>query len=162
MRSTCPPSGRGVTIPATVSPSLNPSSGKNISVPPSLSPAVQRTLNPAEINFSQRTVSANVRQYADDMAAGKWDWSRSGPLRIMQRDGQWVSYDNRRLLAAQQAGHREVPVQIVRPDNLMPGSSMTWEQAFTRRFNDPRNVQFGGAVPNTGLPTQPTIEPPRQ
>jgi RHS repeat-associated protein len=131
--------------------------------PPPLPAAVARTgLNPTEINFSQRTVSANVRQYADDMAAGNWDWSRSGPLRITERDGQWVSYDNRRLMAAQQAGLGEVPVQVVQPGELMPGSSLTWEQAFTRRFTDPRNVQAGGVVPNPGLPTQPSIAPPRR
>lgn len=124
--------------------------------------AAKTGLNPAEINFSQRTVSANVRQYADDMAAGNWDWSRSGPLRVMERDGQWVSYDNRRLMAAQQAGLGEVPVQVVQPGALMPGSSLTWEQAFTRRFSDPRNVQAGGVVPNPGLPTQPSIAPPRR
>ena len=43
----------------------------------------------------------------------------------------------------------------------MPGSSLTWEQAFTRRFSDPRNVQAGGVVPNVGLPTQPLIVTPR-
>ena len=78
-------------------------------------------LSPSVINFSQRTVSSNVIQYADDMANGAWDWSRSGPLRVMERDGGWVSYDNRRLLAAQQAGV-SVPVQIVQPGELMrPG-----------------------------------------
>ena len=124
--------------------------------------AAKTGLNPAEINFSQRTVSANVRQYADDMAAGNWDWSRSGPLRVMERDGQWVSYDNRRLMAAQQAGVGEVPIQVVQPGQLMPGSSLTWDQAFTRRFTDPRNVQAGGVVPNAGLSTQPSIAPPRR
>jgi RHS repeat-associated protein len=124
--------------------------------------AGEGTLNSAEINFSQRTVSANVRQYANDMAEGNWDWSRSGPLRVMQRDSQWVSYDNRRLMAAQQAGLREVPVQVVQANEIMPGSNLTWEEAFTRRFTDPRNVKAGGAVPNVGLPNQPSILPPRR
>jgi uncharacterized protein RhaS with RHS repeats len=116
-------------------------------------------LNSAEINFSQRTVSSNVAQYADDMANGAWDWSRSGPLRVMEREGKWVSYDNRRLMGAQQAG-ANVPVQIVQPGELMrPG--VTWEEAFQARFADPRNVSAGGVVPNGGLSTQPTIAPRR-
>ncbi len=119
-------------------------------------------LNPTDINFSQRTVNSNVRQYADDMAAGEWDWSQSGPVRVMNRDGQWVSYDNRRVMAAQQAGLAEVPVQVVQPNTLMPGSSLTWDQAFVRRFNDSRNVQAGGVVPNSGLSTQPAIATPRK
>lgn len=52
-------------------------------------------------------------KYTEDMKAGNWDWSKSGPLNIMERDGNWVSYDNRRLMAAQNAGLDSVPVQIV-------------------------------------------------
>jgi RHS repeat-associated protein len=63
-------------------------------------------LSPAQINFSQRTVAANVEQYTADMLNKEWDWSRSGPIRAMQQEGQWVSYDNRRLMAAQNAGLR--------------------------------------------------------
>lgn len=110
-------------------------------------------LHPSQINFSQRSVSSNVGQYADDMANGAWDWSRSGPLRVMEREGGWVSYDNRRLLGAQQAGLDAVPVEVV--------SGAKWERAFQTRFGDPRNVSAGGAVPNAGLPTQPVVVPPR-
>lgn len=117
-------------------------------------------LNSAEINFSQRTVSSNVAQYADDMANGAWDWSRSGPLRVMEREGGWVSYDNRRLLASQQSG-ATVPVQIVQPGEFMrPG--VTWEQAFQSRFTHEWNVSAGGVVSNGGLSTQPIILPPRR
>jgi hypothetical protein len=57
-------------------------------------------MDPGELNFSQRTVSENVETYAEAMKAGTWDWERSGPVRVMLRDGQWVSYDNRRVMAA--------------------------------------------------------------
>lgn len=30
-------------------------------------------LSPSQINFSQRSVSSNVAQYADDMANGAWN-----------------------------------------------------------------------------------------
>ena len=118
--------------------------------------ATTSVLNPADINFSQRTVSANVEQYTADMANNNWDWSRSGPLRVMDKDGQWVSYDNRRLMAAQNANLNSVPVQVVNPRDLGP-NGMTWGDAFNARFNHPWNVQAGGQVPTTGLSSQPTI-----
>jgi len=119
--------------------------------------ATPSALNPAEINYSQRTVSTNVEQYTTDMANGDdWDWSVSGPLRVMQQGGQWVSYENRRLMAAQNAKLNSVPVQVVQPDNPGP-SGMTWEDAFNARFNHPWNVQAGGPVPTGGLSTQQTI-----
>lgn len=115
-------------------------------------------LNPAEINFSQRNVASNVVQYTDDMAAGRWDWARSGPLRVMERDGSWVSNDNRRLMAARQSGSDSVPVQVVLPSEAFrPG--VTWEQAFTERLNYWRNTP---PVPNGGLSTLPTVRPPRR
>jgi hypothetical protein len=92
------------------------------------------------------------------MEANKWDWSRSGPLRVMDVDGQLVTYDNRRLRAAQQAGLPTVPVEVVDPDAIMPGSKKTWRQAFQRRRNDPRNVAAGGPVPEEGLKEQPVDE----
>ncbi|HEX5718823.1 MAG TPA: RHS repeat-associated core domain-containing protein, partial [Thermoanaerobaculia bacterium] len=119
------------------------------------------SLRPAEINFSQRTVNQNVRQYTADMAAGEWNWSRSGPIRVMERDGQWVTYDNRRLMAAQNAQLPEIPVQVVQPGDLVPGTTRTWEEAFQARFSDSRNVDAGAVVPNKGLSAQPAIAEPK-
>jgi len=116
------------------------------------------SLNPNKINFSQRSVSENVVKYTEDMKSGNWDWSMSGPLNVMERDGQWVSYDNRGLMAAQNAGIDSVPVQVVKPNDLVPGKNINWEKAFTDiRFNDPRNIKLGGPVPNSGLSAQPEI-----
>ncbi len=139
--------------------------GRNLATPlanPNLltkpiNPIAAKGLAPSKINFSQRTVSGNVSQYVDDMVAGKWDWSRSGPIRIMKQDGKWVSYDNRRLMAAQQAGLKDIPFEVVDPKAIMPGSKKTWEQAFRKRFNDGRNLDAGGVVPSGGLSTQPSI-----
>ena len=78
----------------------------------------------------------------------------------MERDGQWVSYDNRRLMAARQAGLNEVPVQVVGP-GAMYSPTKTWEQAFGKRFRDRRNLDAGGPVPNQGLADLPSIELPR-
>lgn len=121
------------------------------------SPDYPLVLKPNEINFSQRTVSGNVNQYTQDMISGNWTWNESNTIRVMKRDGQWVSYDNRRLMAAQNAGIDSIPVKVVDPTELVPGRNITWEQAFTERFNDFRNIKVGGPVPNSGLSSQPTI-----
>ena len=60
-------------------------------------------------------------------------------------------------MAAQQAGLKEIPVEFVKPTDTMPGTKITWGEAFQRRFMDPRNIRAGGAVPNEGLLRQPKI-----
>ncbi len=116
-----------------------------------------KKIDPNKVNFSQRTVSSDVNKYTSDMSTGKWDWDRSGPLTVMERDGQLVSYDNRRLMAAQQAGLGQVPIQLVKPNDLRPSGTQTWEQSFRDRFKDKRNGWAGGVVPNTGLKDKPSV-----
>lgn len=116
------------------------------------------SLHPKDVNFSQRSVAANVRQYTDDMLADEWDWVESGPIRVMKRDGQWVAYDNRRLMAAQNANLSSIPVQVVQPGDIATPGGKTWEEQYQKRFNDRRNLLDGLPVPNIGLPTQPFIE----
>ncbi len=60
--------------------------------------------------------------------------------------------------AAQQAGLKKIPYKIVKPTDIMPGSKKTWAEAFKKRFNDVRNVEAGGIVPNGGLKSQPIIK----
>ncbi len=111
-------------------------------------------VNPKDINFSQRTISPH--DYADIMSNNGWDWNRS-PLRVIEIDGQLVSYDNRRLDAALEAGLDKVKVIRVDPNAPHPDSSTgkTWLQKFQQRFRDKRNIQAGGIVPDTGLSTRP-------
>lgn len=105
--------------------------------------------NPKDINFSQRTVSENVYKFIGDMHSGKWNWNRSGPLKIMKRGNHWVSYDNRRLLAAQMVGLSVVPVTEVR--------GKEWNDLFKNRFGSSKNRKAGGIVPDSGLKKQPKI-----
>ncbi|SQJ65981.1 RHS Repeat family protein [Escherichia coli] len=86
-------------------------------------------VNPKDINFSQRTISPH--DYADIMRNGGWDWDRS-PLRVIDMDGQLVSYDNRRLDAALEAGLDKVKVIRVDPNAPHPDSptGKTWLQKF--------------------------------
>ncbi len=112
-------------------------------------------VNPGLINFSQRTVAEN--DYAGKMSSNQWDWGKSGPLRVMEVDGQYVSYDNRRLLAAQLAGLEKVPIEIVDPHAIMPGSKKTWEKAFWQRRNDRRNIEAGGVISRQGVKDRPRV-----
>jgi RHS repeat-associated protein len=111
-------------------------------------------VNPKDINFSQRTISPH--DYADIMRNGGWDWDRS-PLRVIDIDGQLVSYDNRRLDAAREAGLDKVKVIRVDPNAPHPDSSTgkTWLQKFRERFRDRRNIKAGGIVPDKGLNSRP-------
>ncbi len=112
-------------------------------------------VDPTTINFSQRTVTSN--NYAELMRTGQWDWNQS-PLNVMDVDGQLVTYDNRRLDAALEAGQEKVPINIVDPDSVHPDSTTgkTWREKFQQRFNDRRNVRAGGAVPEKGVSTRPS------
>jgi RHS repeat-associated protein len=116
-------------------------------------------VDPAEINFSQRTVSPN--DYVEKMRAGEWDWTRPGTaLQVMNVDGQLVSYDNRRLDAAREVGE-PVAVVHVNPNDVHPASTTgrTWAQAFERRMTSGRNRDSNGnRVPRTGLSERPTVE----
>ena len=111
--------------------------------------------DPDEINFSQRSVGPEHNKYAADMISGDWDWERSGPLRVMDTDGQLETYDNRRLKAAQTAKKAgalaAVPVSVVDPDGPMPDSSKTWGEAFEDRRNSRKNAKLGGPVPPGGI-----------
>ena len=113
--------------------------------------------NPKDVNFTQPGVNKNGQNYEQDMRNGSWDWQRSGPIRVMEVDGQLVSYDNRRLRAAQLAELKEIPIEIVLAEDIMPGSKKTWEKAFNQRRNEKRNWVDGKPVPPTGLKDQPKI-----
>lgn len=120
-------------------------------------------VDPESVSFTQRTIGEEVFEYADDMLNGRWDWSRSGPLRVTEVNGRFVSYDNRRLAAARLAGLREVPIQRVNLDEVIPvpNARKTWRQAFEQRRTDPRNVREGGVVPPEGIADLPDIASPR-
>ncbi|WP_279595378.1 RHS repeat-associated core domain-containing protein, partial [Streptomyces sp. NEAU-YJ-81] len=112
--------------------------------------------DPKDINFSQRTVSPN--DYAEKMRSGEWDWQRPGAaLRVMEVDGQLVSYDNRRLDAAREVG-APVAIERVDPNAVHPDSTTgrTWAEQFRRRMNSARNRnELGEPVPPTGLEQRP-------
>ena len=114
-------------------------------------------VDPNSINFSQRTIADN--NYAELMNANQWDWERTeSALRVMDVDGQLVTYDNRRLDAALESNTDQVPIQRVNPDDPFPDSTTgkTWSEKFQQRFSDPRNKRAGGTVPDEGISERPT------
>lgn len=121
-------------------------------------------VDPNLINFSQRTVSPN--DYVASMLDGSWDWNRPGTaLRVIERDGQLVSYDNRRLDAAREARAENpdyrVKVERVGPEDANPekSSGMSWDQSFEKRMRSKRNQDENGCrVPWQGLNDRPEVE----
>ncbi|MEV0189825.1 RHS repeat-associated core domain-containing protein [Kitasatospora purpeofusca] len=123
-------------------------------------------VDPNLINFSQRTVNPNVREYLEAMMQGTWDWNRSGTaLQVIERNGQLVTYDNRRLYAARQVrlqdpGYR---VKITRLDPQAPNpaksSGMIWEDSFEERMMKRLNRDAEGCrVPYEGLAELPEVK----
>lgn len=100
--------------------------------------------DPSTINYSQRTVS-EVRVF---------DINKYEPIRVIEVDGQLVSYDNRRLLAAQNANLGSLTVDLLDKNDIAiskEGKQTTWWQRFQKRYADKRNIKAGGVVPDTGL-----------
>ncbi len=77
-------------------------------------------VNPRDINYSQRTVQ-EVRVF---------DASKYEPIRVMDVNGQMITYDNGRLLSAQNAGLDKIEIELVDGKAPFPASSTgrTWEQ----------------------------------
>ena len=99
---------------------------------------------PSTINYSQRTVS-EIRVF---------DINKYEPIRVIEVDGQLVSYDNRRLLAAQNANLGSLTVDLLDKNDIAiskEGKQTTWWQRFQKRYADKRNIKAGGVVPDTGL-----------
>ena len=65
-----------------------------------------------------------------------------------------MSYDNRRLLAAQNANLGSLTVDLLDKNDIAiskEGKQTTWWQRFQKRYTDKRNIKAGGVVPDTGL-----------
>ena len=107
-------------------------------------------VNPNDINYSQRTVS-EIRVF---------DSSKYKPINVIIVDGQMVTYDNRRLLAAQNAGLNTLEINTVQADELFPLSEKkkTWWNKFKKRYKDERNIAAGGIVPDKGLKEKPVLK----
>ncbi|MCY0911390.1 RHS domain-containing protein [Massilia sp. H27-R4] len=98
------------------------------------------TVDPSSLNFSQSWVSAN--DYAAVMREQGWI---GDPLTVINRNETLVSFDNRRLAAAQELGLKGVPVNIVNGSDIYPKSpnGKTWDEAFDKRLRENGLGQYG-------------------
>jgi RHS repeat-associated protein len=118
-------------------------------------------VDPKDLWFSQYTISGN--NYAELMKSGDWDWSQTGSeLRVLEMNGHLVTYDNRRLDAALEAGQDRVPITRLSSSDPDPASTTgrTWDQSFKRRFNSARNRAARGKVPDGGTQDRPIVDCP--
>jgi RHS repeat-associated protein len=124
-------------------------------------------VDPNTLNYSQAYVSGQTETYEQAMKDGTWDWNRRpdthadpSALRVVEVDGQLVSLDNRRLLAAQNAGLKEVPIVKVGLDDDMPGGGK-YRKNLSRKLN---SAPKGSGLPKiqlppTGTSAKPTVVP---
>ncbi|QYS90041.1 hypothetical protein [Flavobacterium davisii] len=123
-------------------------------------------INPNLLNFSQGYVNGQTETYEKAMKDGSWDWQKypdthqtPSAIRVVEVDGELVSLDNRRLLAAQNAGLTEVPIIRVKPEDPMP-SGGTYGKNLAKKLNSrPKNRPDLPKIelPKTGSKTKPIV-----
>ena len=92
-------------------------------------------VSPFDLNFSQGYVTdPQYSEILSDMQKNDWDVNKS-VLEVAIIDGQKVSLDNRRLLAAQNLGLKEVPITIVDLDAQRPGAGNTYRDNLNKKLN---------------------------
>lgn len=99
------------------------------------------------------------------MRDGDWNWNLRpethpdpSALRVANINGQLVSFDNRRLLAAQNAELKLLPAIEVDLNAIRPGTDITWGESLKRRLNSkPKGVDVPRVqLPEHGTPNKPT------
>jgi len=113
-------------------------------------------VDPNTLNFSQGYVTEPVAEYEEAMKAGQWEWERS-PLEVAEVNGQRVSLDNRRLVAAQRAGVESVPIKLVNLDDARPGGG-TYGSNLKKKLNS--RPKHRRDLPKIALPAEGRKERP--
>ena len=114
-------------------------------------------VDPNTLNFSQGYVTEPVAEYEEAMRAGQWEWERS-PLEVAEVNGQRVSLDNRRLVAAQRAGVESVPIKLVNLDDARPGGG-TYGSNLKKKLNS--RPKHRKDLPKIALPAEGRKERPQ-
>jgi hypothetical protein len=103
------------------------------------------TIDPALVRFSQNSVKGSFSDGGtiDELAAGLRDGSINPadvpPIRVVERDGELFTLDNRRLLAFQRAGV-PIPYRFATPEEA---ASESWKFTTTNNGQSIR-VRGGG------------------
>jgi len=85
-------------------------------MPKTLPENLEGLANPSDIKFTQNSVAntfkdgTTLQSTIDDLKSGKLLPSDLPPIRVFEQDGVVYTLDNRRLLAASEAG---VPIKVV-------------------------------------------------
>lgn len=132
----------------------------SISIDASVQPIlISEWIDPLKIHFSQSTIHGHTSlDYRMRMKTGKWMWNRhpdehpaSSALRVALINGHYVSFDNRRLYAAQDLCLKRIPVVQVNLDDVRPKTMMTWRKSFENRLKTSK-------LPAEGTSTQPQLK----
>lgn len=134
--------------------------GREFSMDVSFQPIlISEWMDPLKIHFSQSSIHGNTcLNYRIRMITGKWLWNRypdehqaSSVLRVAFINEHFVSFDNRRLYAAQDLRLNRIPVIQVNLDDIRPTTNMTWRKAFENRLRKSK-------LPLEGTSTQPDLK----
>ncbi len=128
----------------------------NISFQPIL---ISEWIDPFKVHFSQSTVDGiTYLDYKSRMMANEWIWDRhpdehqaSSALRVAFINEHLVSFDNRRLYAAQDLRLKRIPIIKVNLDDIRPTTNMTWRKAFENRLKQSK-------LPSEGTSKQPFLK----
>ncbi|MDJ1469675.1 RHS repeat-associated core domain-containing protein [Cytophagaceae bacterium DM2B3-1] len=121
-------------------------------------------VDPNMLNFSQAYVKGQTLTYEKAMKDGTWDWNKfpdnhptPSALRVVEVNGELVSLDNRRLLAAQNAGLKEVPIIKVKAEDAMPGGGTYGKNLAKKLYSSPSKEIPKVQLPPTGTKTKPIV-----
>jgi Flp pilus assembly pilin Flp len=111
---------------------------------------------PEEIHFSQKSVSDTLsdgtplKDVVENMRTNGWDYTKPPPDVVRMADGRLVSLDNRRIVAARQAGLDEIPLALHSGADKIP-ADQAGRFALKKGFTDPDTgkVYPKGTVPDT-------------
>jgi Flp pilus assembly pilin Flp len=111
---------------------------------------------PSEIHFSQKSVSDTLSDgtpltdVVENMRVNGWDYTKPSPDVVRMADGRLVSLDNRRIVAARQAGLDEIPLELHAGADKIPADQAS-RFALKKGFTDPDTgkVYPKGTVPDT-------------
>ncbi|MEV6984897.1 RHS repeat-associated core domain-containing protein [Sphaerisporangium sp. NPDC051017] len=102
-------------------------------------------INPNSVRFTQNSVSRlfksghSIEETASALASGALSPTDLDPIRLVERNGNLYTLDNRRLVAYQKAGIESVPYRMATPAE----TRKEWRKKFTTE-TDGRGIQIRG------------------
>lgn len=118
--------------------------------------SVKKNVKIDDILSSQKSASNKMRdgrtisEVAEDMRNNGWDHTKDPPDVVDRGNGKYQTLDHRRVIAAKEAGLKEIPANVHAADEPLPpefGERFKFEKTFT----DPKTgkVYYEGDLPTT-------------